>query len=136
MTDNATATAAAIADELRSKGALTALVDFTAEVVARTGLVRHDSTRDRRSVPLVAAQGTQIALYPMSRRIGVALDPESAAHFSALTGARVEEKSPTTHYLHLREEHVTDPARRTHALAAADRAVEVCRDRPAGPGRG
>lgn len=125
MTDTPTA----IADELRSKGAAPALVDFVTEAVARTGLVRLDSTQDRKSVPLVVEQGTQVAAYPMSRRIAVTLDPDSAARFSVLTGATIERKNPTTHYLHLREQHVTDPDRRQHALEAVERAVEVCRAR-------
>ncbi len=47
-------------------------------------------------------------------------------------GARLEKKTPRTHYLYLTEQDLRDPARAAKAVAVAVKALELCRGRRVG----
>lgn len=63
---------------------------------ARTACQPLDRSRDGKSVPCVAEQGTQVALYPMKHRIAIAMTrrtpragaPASVPGWSTRAGAR------------------------------------------------
>lgn len=98
----------------------------------RTGCQPLDRSRDGNSVPCVAQQGTQVALYPMKHRIAIAMDPEKAEGWGAPLSARLERKTRRTTYLHLVKQQLADPAVAELAVEAAVASLELCGQRPQG----
>lgn len=105
--------------ELEEHGCTPGIVALVREAQQAHPVVKLASSSDRKSVPLMGSPDTQVALYPMRRRVAIALPPELASGFASRLGVPLEKKSAQTHYLHLRDEQLLDPARRAAALEAA-----------------
>lgn len=91
-----------------------------------------DRSRDGHSVPCVAEQGTQVALYPMKHRLAITMAPDKAEHWGARLGAKLEKKSPRTTYLHLKSQQLEQADVAACAVEAAVVALRLCSERPQG----
>jgi hypothetical protein len=78
-------------------------------------------------VRLVGADQSQTSMYVHKGFVSIAVPPDRSAHWSALTGASVQQK-PATHYLLVRQKQLGDAASREQALEAAVESVEHYRD--------
>lgn len=110
--------------ELVQHGCTTGIVWLVREAQQTRSVVKLEGSTDRHSVPLMGSADTQVALYPMRRRVAVALPPERASHYASRLGVGIEKKTARTHYLHLRDEQLLDPQRRGAALEAALTALD------------
>jgi hypothetical protein len=121
-----------LADALAQKQISDPVQQVVLAAAQRTACQPLDRSRDGKSVPCVAQQGTQVALYPMKHRIAIAMDPERGESWGSRLGARLERKTRRTTYLHLVKQQLEDPAVVAHAVDAAVASLELCRDRPQG----
>ena len=113
-------------DLLSERGTDARLVSLIDDVAAAHPCAPLEGTRDTSSVPVVREQGGQVALYPMRRRLAIAVEPDSATHWALRVGAlRVEAKTPRTHYLHVSAAQLDDPDTRAAVVEACAVALDT-----------